>query len=353
MKSTVFAIAAALALIATASPRVAGASRYGVTTSADTIALADRTTGTVVSIAPTVGNIAFSMKVNGHDVLWWPSTSLADFKAKPQMSGIPFLGPWANRLDEQAFWANGKRYPFDMTLGNIRGANGLSAAIPIHGFVTTTDKWRVVEARASGSAAWVTSRLEFFREPSWMKQWPFAHAIEITYRLQDGVLEVATAITNMSAEPMPIAIGFHPFFQLTDAPRDDWTISVGARTHWKLAANKVPTGETERIEQVFPTPHAAALRDYDLDDVFGDLERDAKGRASLSVTGKAQRLEVVLGPNYRSAVVWAPKGRPFICFEPMVGITDAVNLAERGLYKELQSVAPGATWRESFWIRAR
>ena len=322
-----------------------GAARYTVTSGADLVVLSDRTAGIVVSIAPTVGNIAFSMKVKGHDVLWWPSTSLADFKAKPQMSGIPFLGPWANRLDEQAFFANGTRYPFDMTLGNVRGA------IPIHGFVTTTDKWRVVEARATGSAAWVTSRLEFFREPSWMKQWPFAHAIEITYRLQDGVLEVATAITNMSSAPMPIAIGFHPYFQLTDSPRDEWTISVGARTHWKLAANKVPTGETEPIEQLLSNPHAAPLRDLDLDDVFGDLERDGKGRASLSVTGKTQRLDVAFGPNYRSAVVWAPRGRPFICFEPMAGITDAVNLAQRGLYKELQSVAPGATWRESFWIK--
>jgi len=293
---------------------------------------------------PTVGNIAVSMKVKGHDVLWWPYTSIADFKAKPQMSGVPFLAPWANRLDEQAFYANGTRYPFDMTLGNVRGE------IPIHGFVTTTDRWRVVEARATSSAAWVTSRLEFFREPAWMKQWPFAHAIEMTYRLQDGVLEVALSVANMSAEPMPIAIGFHPYFQLTDSARDEWTISVGARTHWKLAPNKVPTAETEPIERVFPNPRAALLREYDLDDVFSDLERDDKGRATLSVSGKSQRITVQFGRNYRSAVVWAPRGRPFICFEPMAGITDAINLAQRGLYRELQSVAPGATWRESFWI---
>ena len=30
------------------------------------------------------------------------------------MSGIPFMGPWANRLDEQAFYANGRKYAFDM-----------------------------------------------------------------------------------------------------------------------------------------------------------------------------------------------------------------------------------------------
>jgi aldose 1-epimerase len=323
------------------------AARYTVMSTPDRVELRDGTTDTVVSIVPTVGNIAVSMKVKGHDVLWWPYTSIADFKAKPQMSGVPFLAPWANRLDEQAFYANGTRYPFDKTLGNVRGE------IPIHGFVTTTDRWRVVEARATSSAAWVTSRLEFFREPAWMKQWPFAHAIEMTYRLQDGVLEVALSVSNMSAEPMPIAIGFHPYFQLTDSARDEWTISVGARTHWKLAPNKVPTAETEPIERVFPNPRAALLREYDLDDVFSDLERDDKGRATLSVSGKSQRITVQFGRNYRSAVVWAPRGRPFICFEPMAGITDAINLAQRGLYRELQSVAPGATWRESFWISAQ
>ena len=50
---------------------------------------------------------------------------------------------------------------------------------------------------------------------------------------------------------------------------------------------------------------------------------------------------MLFGPNYRAAVVYAPKGRDFICFEPMAGITDAMNLAQRGLYKDLQQVPPG------------
>jgi aldose 1-epimerase len=35
----------------------------------------------------------------------------------------------------------------------------------------------------------------------------------------------------------------------------------------------------------------------------------------------------------------------------MTGITDAINLAHKGLYKGLQTIAPGATWQESFWIK--
>src|SRR4029453_10641295 len=98
---------------------------------------------------------------------------------------------------------------------------------------------------ADGNSAWVTSRLEFSRQPAWMKQWPFAHTIDITYRLQDGALEGQTPITHPTAGAMPGAIGFHPYYKLSDSPRDEWTLSMGAKTHWLLAQNKVPTGETE------------------------------------------------------------------------------------------------------------
>jgi aldose 1-epimerase len=338
-----------LALVLVAAP--VAAQPYSIQRDGDVVKLADARTQTEVWIMPSVGNIAYRMTVKGHDVLRWPHASLEAFKASPNATGIPFMGPWINRLDEQAFYANGTRYPFDMALGNVRGA------IPIHGFLTTTDKWQLVSSSADRESAWTTSRLEFYKQPSWMKQWPFAHTIEMTYRLREGVLEVATSIANLSAEPMPVAVGFHPYFQLTDSRRDEWTISVGARTRWKLQPNKVPTGETEPIDTFFPNPSAVALRDVDLDDDFSDLVRDARGRATMTLRGKGQRLDVEFGPNYRTAVVWAPKPTPggpdrnFICFEPMAAMTNGTNLAHKGLYKELQSIPHGGTWRESFWIR--
>jgi aldose 1-epimerase len=348
---TLKTLAVGLSLVA-AGAGPAAAQRYSARRVGDVVRLEDAASRTEVSVTPAVGNIAFEMKVNGINVLWWPFSTVEEFKARPAMSGIPFLGPWANRLDEQAFYANGMRYPFDMTLGNVRGT------IPIHGFLTTNSDWQVVAVKTDAQSAWVTSRLEFFRQPSWMKQFPFAHAIDMTYRLREGVLEVNTLIRNMSADPMPVAIGFHPYFRLGDSPRDEWTVSVGARTRWLLAANKVPTGATQPIEQLFPDPRNIVLRDYDLDDVFSDLVRDASGKAVMTVRGKSQRIDVLFGERWKSAVVWAPKptapgqDRNFICFEPMAGITNAMNMAPKGLYRELQSIAPGGTWQESFWIRA-
>jgi aldose 1-epimerase len=149
-----------------------------------------------------------------------------------------------------------------------------------------------------------------------------------------------------------VACGFHPYFRLPGTPRADWTISVGARTHWLLDSTKLPTGGTEPVERQFPDPLNIPLRDFDLDDVYGDLVRDAAGRATVTVTGQGgERLEVSVGPNWRAIVVWAPGRRDFICIEPMAGITNAMNLAHKGLYTALQSIPPRGTWQESFWIK--
>ena len=380
-----------LALLFSMTAALPAAAQYSAKRTGDVVQLEDARNKTVVSIIPSSGNITSEMKVNGQNVLRWPYASMEDFKARGGLNGIPLLAPWANRLDEQAFYANGKKYAFDMQLGNVNGA------IPIHGFLSRTDQWQVVEVKQDGKSAWVTSRLDVYKDPAWMKQWPFAHSIEMTHRLQDGVLQVQTKITNMSAEPMPVAIGFHPYYQLTDSPREDWTVTVPAKTRWLLNYQKVPTGETESTEKFFPNGQGR-LKDYNLDDVFSDLTRDAQGRAHVLVKGKQQQLEIMLGPTYKSLVMYSPNpantglgsqipppnpnaasqparaaapgraGAPgggrgagagpnplatpnFICFEPMAGITDAMNLSQKGIYKEQQYIAPNQKWEASFWVK--
>ena len=335
-------------------------SPYAASQTGEVVTLEDRGAQTRVSLLPSVGNVTFEMVVKGHNVLNFNGGPVEAFKGG--LTGIPFVGPFMSRLDEQAFYANGRRYAFDMQLGNVRGAT------PIHGFLTPNAqspvRWQVVELKADGTAAWVTSRLEFYRNPLWMKQFPFAHTIEMTHRLQNGALSITTKLVNLSVEPMPVAIGFHPYFQLTDSTRDEWIISIGAKTHWPLTSTKVPTGETEPINKMFANPNAIPLKDYDLDDVFSDLVRDESGRATMTVKGpKSQQIDVTFGSNFRAAVIWAPKPTPnaagqvqpreFVCFEPLAGIADSMNLAQRGLYKELQSVPPGGVWEASFAVQPK
>lgn len=293
-----------------------------------------------VSIAPSIGNIAFDLGVNGQPILVQPPAALAAWKAKPAQAGIPFLAPWANRLDGDAYWANGCRYFLNPGASNLRrDPNGL----PIHGLLLFASDWRVVELHADDHAAHVTSRLEFWRHPEWMAQFPFAHNIEMTYRLSDGTLEVRTMVENCSLQPMPLVIGFHPWYQIPGVPRDAWNVRLPVREHYTLSDKLIPTGETTTVNAA----GAAPLAGRQLDDVFGGLEANEE----FQVEANGRSIFVRFGPKYPVAVVYAPQAKDVICFEPMTGITNAFNLAQAGLYRGLQTIPPGERWSESFWIR--
>ena len=386
-------ISLALALLASAfaTPSLAQQPQYSVKTMGDVVQLRDAKSRTVVSVLTPVAN-AYEMVVNGSNTIRMTVKSVDELRARPNLNGVPLLAPFANRLDEMAFYANGQKYNFDPGLGNVRGP------IPIHGYVTGANAWKVLSVKADAKGAWITEKLDFYRNPLYMAQFPFAHTITMTYRLSEGALEVHVRLDNLSDQPMPVAIGFHPYYALTDSNRTDWTLNVGAKTHWLLADNKTPTGVTEPAEKFWGgDPHAVPLSrfaDRDIDDIFTDLERDAQGRGTVSVSGKKQKITIQLGPKFKTALVYstrapqpprpagapggappqaqaapppvsqgppvplsattgepAPPARGFVAFEPMVGVTDSMNLAQRGLYKDLQSVAPRGSWEESFWIK--
>ncbi len=278
-----------------------------------------------VAINTGFGNNAGSMTFRGEEILWTPP----DWHA-PTLAGIPLLAPWANRIDGDAYFANGKKYLLNPWLGNLRyDANHL----PIHGLVAFTDRWRLTFHDASTS----TSRLEFWRYPEWMAQFPFAHAIEVTHRLREGSLEVETAVENLCEEPMPLCIGYHPYFQLTGSPRDEWIVHIAARDQVILSDKLIPTGETKRVALANPLP----LKGESLDTVFTGLTG-----VEFVLEGPGQRVSVRYGPKYPVAVVYAPPGKPLVCFEPMTAVTNAFNSPNA----MLPHVAPGETWRESFWI---
>jgi aldose 1-epimerase len=309
----------------------------------DIVRLGDKSHRTEVVIVPSVGNTAVEMKVNGKNAFWFPQSNLAEYKAKPTFSANPFLAPWANRLDQDGFYANGKHYSLDRGLKNYR-TDGNDH--PIHGLLSYAKEWKVMDLKATAEGAEVRSRLEFWRYPDYMAQFPFAHTIDMVHRLHDGTLEVETVLENHATEPMPVSVGFHPYFHLSDAPRNEWKVTLPVRESVVLSPQLVPTGETKPSPYKSPLPLAGVA----LDDVFTGLVRGESGRAAFSVEGAKEKISVLYGPKYPVAVVYAPAGRDFICFEPMSGPTNAFNLHHAGKYSELQTVPPGGTWRESFWI---
>ncbi len=171
------------------------------------------------------------------------------------------------------------------TWASATSTSALQGQRPIHGLLTNSPLWQVVEVAADEGCAHVSSRLEFWKHPDLMAQWPFAHEYVITHRLSDGVLEVETTVSNLSEDAMPLAIGFHPYLQIPDIPRDEWVVQLPARTHVMADEHQIPTGEMRPLD----IPNPLSLRGQTLDDGFTDLERDANGRAQFSIESRAAK----------------------------------------------------------------
>lgn len=312
------------------------------------VRLFDSATAATASIVPSVGNIAYELTVNGKNALYFPFDSLAEFQAQPRLAGNPILWPWANRLDRDAFFFEGAYHALDVDRGNI-GRDG--SGQPIHGLVRFSDAWEVVDCGADDESAWASSLLDYSAHDDLAAQFPYEHRITMTYRLSGGELAVETLIENRGVRAMPVSLGYHPYFQLHDAPRDEWTLHLPVSTVWNLNDKLTPTGQTTPLSEVFPQADSLKLEGAALDHVFGGLERAADGFARFRASGRDQAIEVLYGPGYDTAVVYAPPGRDFFCFEPMVGITNAFNLAHEGKYDALQSIPPGDEKRYEFRIR--
>ena len=390
------AMTSALVCAALALPAMAQTSRYSIRKIGDVVQLRDNKTDSTVSVLTGTSN-AYEFVVHGKNVISMNIPSTTALRNNPGLNGVPFLGPFANRLDEMAFYANGKKYNFDPGIGNVR------SPIPQQGFVNATHDWKLITAKADANGAYVVSKLDFYRNPDWMKQFPFAQTYTMTIRLKDGVLEVNTRIDNLSSQPLPVSIGYHPYFALPETDRNHWSLDFGADTHWIETDAHLPTGETEPSDRFFGGDHhnvpLSRFADKRFDDVFSDLDRDAQGRASVVIKGDRASIKVTAGPKIKTFLLYseilrpagapvadrsagpgagAPAGPPrpanppvaydgpvvpltapndvpratrgFIAIEPMVGITDSMNMAQKGLYKELQYVAPGGSWNESIWI---
>jgi aldose 1-epimerase len=387
MAVTSMIIGAALASpgLAVAAP----AARYSVRTIGDIVQLRDNKTDSTVSVLTGTSN-AYEFVVHGKNVLSMNIPSTTALRNNPGLNGVPFLAPFANRLDEMGFYANGKKYSFDPGIGNVR------SPIPQQGFVNSTHDWKLVAAKADANSAYVISKLDFYRNPDWMKQFPFAQTYTMTIRLKDGTLEVNTKIDNLSNQPLPVSIGYHPYFALPETDRNHWSLDFGAETHWLETDAHLPTGEKESADIFFGGDrHNVPLSRFPqkrFDDVFSDLDRDAQGRASVVIKGDKTSIKLTAGPKIKTFLLYSeiltPPGsdvgggpatpirptpapavaydgpvvpltapndvprnkRGFIAIEPMAGITDSMNMAQKGQYNELQYIAPGGSWNESIWI---
>ena len=276
---------------------------------------------------PSHGMLGASLRDRGVELLRRVE-DLTDAAARGSTAGIPFLHPWANRLDGVHYRAAGRSVTLDPASPLLHlDANRL----PIHGVPWSHLSWELVETAHDR----VRARLDWSRQDL-LTVFPFPHRIELAVVLDGGGLTMTTALTAGREGPVPASFGFHPYLGVPGLPRAAWRLELPAMRKLALDARGIPTGAEEPFARF-----DSALGEHDFDDGFAALPE----RAVFALSGAGRRLTVEFLEGYTHAQVYAPAGQDHVALEPMMAPTNALT-SGRGL----RVVEPGRECRAVFRI---
>ena len=266
------------------------------------------------AVFPDLGMLCWSLTLDGVELLGQPN-GIGRFAREWATTGMPLLHPWANRLAGNTLIGVG-RPTIDPASPLIPlDANGL----PIHGLNLADAGWTVVAARADGESASVSARLRF-ETPALLAAFPFPHEVTVTATLAGETLSMTTEVRPTGDPPVPLAFGWHPYFQIPGVPRDEWRLTLPVRRRGELDGRMVPTGRDRPV-----SPFSAALGSRSFDDLFTELEPDPV----FVLEGGDRRIAVAMGAGYSIAQVYAPLDRDVVALEPMTAPGNALVTGNR------------------------
>ena len=270
------------------------------------------------------------------DLITAPSAADArDFLETPEeypgnrsyMIGGAFLLPYANRI-------RGKLSPDRRTIeapilgktvrlpANSGGKRPGAEQYAMHGLLLSS---RVDEMRRETTeeqdALHATLRAGDFGG-----RWLSRAEIEFENVLRGDSFAATIKVRNVGGEPLPMGIGWHPYFNLPSGRREQARLRIPARS--RLPVNDydevLPTGEIVPVEGTvydFSMLGGQALGDLYLDDCFVELE---EGVAAEIVDPEASYGLRIAGtsPAIKAIQVYAPPDQAFVALEPQLNRAD-------------------------------
>lgn len=212
---------------------------------------------TQVFVKPKEGGIVSRFRVDNVDV-FYPDQYFQTEDDIKRRGGNPFLFPNAGPLPE-----GNKEFP----------------RLKQHGFARNK-KWAIKDLDPDRNSI----VLLLAADEETRMQFPYDFEVELRISVDEGRLRYDLQVTNNSAEPMPIAPGFHPYFQVPIEKREEVKTNIPGFNPAEFDWNSSPD---------FPR-QASVL-----------LQVPGSGEVSIKSSEEFQKL-----------VVWSEPDRPYLCVEP-------------------------------------
>lgn len=244
------------------------------------------------------------------------------------------LLPWPNRIADGRYRFGGRELQLPLSeVGRGHASHGL----------VRWAAWRPVER--GGDAVTLAYRL--MAQPGY----PWTLDLTARYEVGSGGLSVTVAATNRSSTTAPFAAGAHPYLTVGAGPVDEWELTVPAATALRTDERKIPTESVEVAGGPLDVRGGERLGDRVLDTAYTDLDRDADGRATVTLRGPDGGVGLWMDDAYRWVQVYSaddlPQPRMALAVEPMTAPPDAFNSDT-----DVIAVEPGDTVTLTWGIRS-
>jgi len=281
------------------------------------VILKEEATATEVALLPEHGASLHAFKVrpaagNGNDLF----NVIDHYRDRAQLEReitmnykSPKLSPFPCRIRDGKYEFEGREYQFSKLFNDGNAIHGLLA-----------DKaFIVLEEDTSEASATLSMEYRYNKEDD---GYPFDYVCGVRYILHpDSLLEVVTTVTNLDDRVIPIADGWHPYFQL-GGRIDDWQVQFYASAIVEFDQRLIPTGKLLQYN-AFENPRL--LGDTFLDNCFTLKQELVSPACELFNPANGLRVSFYPDTSYPYLQIYTPSTRQSIAVEILSGAPDCFS----------------------------
>ena len=273
-----------------------------------TYRLSDDESQAELEVVPERGGIITRWRIQGQDILYLDEERFA----QPELSvrgGIPILFPICGNLPNNRFDYHGKSYPLKQ-----------------HGFARDLP-WAVVDQTTDKSASLT---IELTSTDQTRQVYPFDFRLCFSYQLQGYALRIQQAIENLSGEPMPFSLGFHPYFQVLDKSQLSFQIPSSEYIDQKTGLIHPFSGEF----------------DWNIPEIDAAFTAITRHSAKIIDANRSREIALSYSHLFSTVVFWTILGKDYVCLEPWSAPRNAINTGDK-----LTILAPKERYEAVFELR--
>lgn len=270
--------------------------------------------------------------------------------------GGAILLPFANRIRGKVS-ADGKTITATVAGKTVTLPANWSGSEPgaekhaIHGLMMRS-KFQDVAEHDGADASSVSAVL---RAGDFDGHWLSSTDVKVETLLKNNALEMTVTAANVGKQPLPMGIGWHPYFLLPSGDRKQARLHLPSETRAVMNNydDSFVTGKRVSVKGTpydFSAPGGRPLGTQYLDDNYSDLIRNPDGSRVSEVIDPAAHYGLrltTLAPQIKSIQVYAPPQKSFVAIEPQFNLPDPYSPAWGKVDTGMVLLKPGqsVSWR--------